>query len=172
MKMISGSASSNCIAFLVLGLFAVIGLSLFGAGRNGGEPVLVQGQLNRADLLAGPAVDDKNSAVRSYTFIVKFEPDDVLSGILALYRPDRDRAAQAFLIWTQDKPEFGGLVLDRVSYSGEALLIYDPRRDDRNQLLTLDEIIQLLNASPFVKYAELDSIAQVESEVCQKNCAD
>ena len=99
-------------------------------------------------------------------FIVKFKADEGLAEILKLYRPQRERAVQAFGVWARDKSAFRGLALDRVAYSGEALLIYDPRMDDRIPRPTLDEISQQLNASPFVRYADLDSIVQARSKAC------
>ena len=161
--------NAHLIVFLVLCLFALAGLSLLGAA--GGGTNKSQGELQRADLVAGPADGAELHPGKSYVFIVKFNADEGLAEILALYRPQRERAVQAFGVWARDKPAFRGLALDRVAYSGEALLIYDPRMDDRIPRPTLDEITQQLNASPFVRYVDLDSIVQAQSAACHKNCA-
>ena len=161
----------HLIVFLVLCLLALAGLSLSGAARSGSDANQFQGELQRADLVAGPADGVERPSNKSYVFIVKFNADEGLAEILALYRPQRERAVQAFGVWARDKPAFRGLALDRVAYSGEALLIYDPRTDDRIPRPTLDEITQQLNASPFVRYADLDSIVQAQSAACHKNCA-
>jgi hypothetical protein len=162
--------NSHLIVFLVLCLLALTGLSLLVAARNGGDANQFQGEPQRADLAAGPADGAELHPGRSYVFIVKFKADEGLAEILALYRPQRERAVQAFGVWARDKPAFRGLALDRVAYSGEALLIYDPRTDDRIPRPTLDEITQQLNASPLVRYAELDSILEIDSDACLQNC--
>ena len=163
--------NSHLIVFLVLCLLALTGLSLSGTARSGGDANQFHGELQRADLAAGPADGAELHPGRSYVFIVKFKADEGLAEILKLYRPQRERAVQAFGVWAQDKPAFSGLMLNRVAYSGEALLIYDPRMDDRIPHPTLDEITQQLNASPFVGYADLDSIVQAQLGACYKNCA-
>ena len=163
--------NAHLIVFLVLCLFALTGLRLLGVARSGGAANQFQGELQRADLVAGPADGAVLHPGKSYVFIVKFNADEGVAEILKLYRPQRERAVQAFGVWAQDKPAFSGLMLNRVAYSGEALLIYDPRMDDRIPHPTLDEITQQLNASPFVRYADLDSIVQAQLGACYKNCA-
>ena len=121
--------------------------------------------------MAGPADGVERPSDKSYVFIVKFNADEGLAEILKLYRPQRERAVQAFGVWARDKPAFRGLTLDRVAYSGEVLLIYDARMNDRIPRPTLDEITQQLNASPLVRYAELDSILEIDSDACLQNCA-
>lgn len=160
------SENSHLIVFFVLCLLVLTGLSLLGAARGGGDANQFQGELQRADLVAGPTDGVERPSDKSYVFIVKFNADEGLAEILKLYRPQRERAVQAFGVWARDKPAFRGLTLDRVAYSGEALLIYDPRMDDRIPRPTLDEISQQLNASPFVRYADLDSIVQARSKAC------
>ena len=139
--------------------------------RGGGDANQFQGELQRADLVAGPADGVERPSDKSYVFIVKFNADEGLAEILKLYRPQRERAVQAFGVWARDKPAFRGLTLDRVAYSGEVLLIYDARMNDRIPRPTLDEITQQLNASPLVRYAELDSILEIDSDACLQNCA-
>ena len=146
-------------------------MSLSGAARSGSDANQFQGELQRADLVAGPADGVERPSDKSYVFIVKFNADEGLAEILKLYRPQRERAVQAFGVWARDKPAFRGLTLDRVAYSGEVLLIYDARMDDRIPRPTLDEITQQLNASPLVRYAELDSILEIDSDACLQNCA-
>ena len=163
--------NSHLIVFLVLCLLALTGLSLSGTARSGGDANQFHGELQRADLAAGPADGAELHPGRSYVFIVKFKADEGLAEILALYRPQRERAVQAFGVWARDKPAFRGLTLDRVAYSGEVLLIYDARMNDRIPRPTLDEITQQLNASPLVRYAELDSILEIDSDACLQNCA-
>ena len=163
--------NAHLIVFLVLCLFALAGLSLLGAARGGGDANQFQGELQRADLVAGPADGVERPSDKSYVFIVKFNADEGLAEILKLYRPQRERAVQAFGVWARDKPAFRGLTLDRVAYSGEVLLIYDARMNDRIPRPTLDEITQQLNASPLVRYAELDSILEIDSDACLQNCA-
>lgn len=161
----------HLIVFLVLCLLALAGLSLSGAARSGSDANQFQGELQRADLVAGPADGVERPSDKSYVFIVKFNADEGLAEILKLYRPQRERAVQAFGVWARDKPAFRGLTLDRVAYSGEVLLIYDARMNDRIPRPTLDEITQQLNASPLVRYAELDSILEIDSDACLQNCA-
>ena len=163
--------NSHLIVFLVLCLLALTGLSLSGTARSGGDANQFHGELQRADLAAGPADGAELHPGRSYVFIVKFKADEGLAEILKLYRPQRERAVQAFGVWARDKPAFRGLTLDRVAYSGEVLLIYDARMNDRIPRPTLDEITQQLNASPLVRYAELDSILEIDSDACLQNCA-
>lgn len=165
------SENSHLIVFFVLCLLVLTGLSLLGAARGGGDANQFQGELQRADLVAGPADGVERPSDKSYVFIVKFNADEGLAEILKLYRPQRERAVQAFGVWARDKPAFRGLTLDRVAYSGEVLLIYDARMDDRIPRPTLDEITQQLNASPLVRYAELDSILEIDSDACLQNCA-
>ena len=163
--------NSHLIVFFVLCLLVLTGLSLLGAARGGGDANQFQGELQRADLVAGPADGVERPSDKSYVFIVKFSADEGLAEILKLYRPQRERAVQAFGVWARDKPAFRGLTLDRVAYSGEVLLIYDARMNDRIPRPTLDEITQQLNASPLVRYAELDSILEIDSDACLQNCA-
>ena len=163
--------NSHLIVFLVLCLLALTGLSLSGTARSGGDANQCHGELQRADLAAGPADGAELHPGRSYVFIVKFKADEGLAEILKLYRSQRERAVQAFGVWARDKPAFRGLTLDRVAYSGEVLLIYDARMNDRIPRPTLDEITQQLNASPLVRYAELDSILEIDSDACLQNCA-
>ena len=165
------SENSHLIVFFVLCLLVLTGLSHLGAARGGGDANQFQGELQRADLVAGPADGVERPSDKSYVFIVKFNADEGLAEILKLYRPQRERAVQAFGVWARDKPAFRGLTLDRVAYSGEVLLIYDARRNDRIPRPTLDEITQQLNASPLVRYAELDSILEIDSDACLQNCA-
>ena len=165
------SENSHLIVFFVLCLLVLTGLSHLGAARGGGDANQFQGELQRADLVAGPADGVERPSDKSYVFIVKFNADEGLAEILALYRPQRERAVQAFGVWARDKPAFRGLTLDRVAYSGEVLLIYDARMNDRIPRPTLDEITQQLNASPLVRYAELDSILEIDSDACLQNCA-
>ena len=165
------SENSHLIVFFVLCLLVLTGLSHLGAARGGGDANQFQGELQRADLVAGPADGVERPSDKSYVFIVKFNADEGLAEILKLYRPQRERAVQAFGVWAQDKPAFSGLTLDRVAYSGEVLLIYDARMNDRIPRPTLDEITQQLNASPLVRYAELDSILEIDSDACLQNCA-
>ena len=47
--------NSHLIVFLVLCLLALTGLSLLGAVRSGGDANQFQGEMQRADLVAGPA---------------------------------------------------------------------------------------------------------------------
>ena len=163
--------NAHLIVFLVLCLFALTGLSLLGVARSGGAANQFQGELQRADLVAGPADGVERPSNKSYVFIVKFNADEGLAEILKLYRPQRERAVQAFGVWARDKPAFRGLTLDRVAYSGEVLLIYDARMDGRIPRPTVEDVIAQLNASPLVRYAELDSIIQGQSMACQQNCA-
>ena len=165
------SENSHLIVFFVLCLLVLTGLSLLGVARSGGAANQFQGELQRADLVAGPADGAVLHPGKSYVFIVKFNADEGLAEILKLYRPQRERAVQAFGVWARDKPAFRGLTLDRVAYSGEVLLIYDARMNDRIPRPTLDEITQQLNASPLVRYAELDSILEIDSDACLQNCA-
>lgn len=157
-------ARPNQFVFVLLCLFALMTFSLFSGGYIKSDSSRQQTDLQRASLTSGPPSEAEHLRARSYTIIVKFVVDDALAEILALYRPHRDRAVREFAIWAQDKPELRGLTLDRVTYSGEALLSYNPGMDSREPRLTPDEIIAQLNASPFVRYAELDSIVQAQSE--------
>lgn len=94
------------------------------------------------------------------TFIVKFEPNDLLKDISRSFRRDQAGARLKFKNWAKDYPALKGLQLLRASYSGNLVLALPSDDGER----TPGEVIAELNAMESCIYAELDEIAMPGQE--------
>lgn len=158
------SKRSRAISLTILYLFTFSSLALFVVGPRAQYSAALQQVSYGANLVAGPASKEIANTPKSYIFIVRFEQGEEILNILSNYRRDREGTQNAFADWAEDKPAFRGTALDHVTYSGEALLRYAPPQNDGEPRLTLAAVSARLNASPWVRYAELDADAYLEAE--------
>lgn len=91
-------------------------------------------------------------------FIVRFNDEPELGAILKGFRGNKEKARAEFKKWASKHPELSGLSLERVNYSGEAILSYRGA-DDAAPALNAKEIQARLNDVPFVRYADPDFTA-------------
>ncbi len=158
------SKRSRVISLTLLYLLTFSSLVLFITSPGTQYSASHQQAIYGASLVSGPANEETATSRRSYIFIVRFEQGEEISHILSNYRRDREGTQSAFEDWAQNKPALLGTSLERVTYSGEALLRYDPHQSDGDLGQTLAAVSARLNASPLVRYAELDADAYLDAE--------
>jgi len=91
-------------------------------------------------------------------FVVRFNAGGEVDECLQLYRKDKDASRAAFAEWAAQHPELDGMHLQRVNYSGEAILTYDGA-EDANPLRSAKQIQARLQSLAAVKYADPDYTA-------------
>ena len=104
-----------------------------------------------------PAPEQRPSAriLKQASFIVRFNKGAAIDEHLALYRSDKSAGHAAFARWAAQHPELNGITLDRVNYSGEAILTYTGANDP-NPASHAKEIQARLNSLSVVRYADPD----------------
>lgn len=91
-------------------------------------------------------------------FVVKFKSSDKIDECLSLYRKDKEASRKAFTEWASHHPELAGMRLEKVNYSGEAILSYDGSEDPA-PVSNAKQIAARLNGFDAVKYADPDYTA-------------
>lgn len=118
-------------------------------------PKIEQSQQKPFDMNSPPPPPN---TLKRAAFVVKFNRGDKIDECLALYRKDKDASRKAFLEWASHHPELAGMRLEKVSYSGEAVLAYDGAKDP-DPVSNAKQIAARLNGSDAVKYADPDYTA-------------
>lgn len=88
---------------------------------------------------------------------VKFRDEQRLKPIADLFWRDAEGARSRFRAFCAERPEFRGLVLDRVTYSNEFVLVYEPGTNPPARQAR--ELAARLSALPDVSYAEPSLVA-------------
>ena len=91
-------------------------------------------------------------------FIVRFNDNPEINRCLQLFRKDKAASRAEFAEWASKHPALDGLSLERVNYSGEAILSYRGA-NDANPASSAKAIQARLNDLPFVRYADPDYTA-------------
>lgn len=91
-------------------------------------------------------------------FVVRFQRGGKVDECLSLYRKDKDASRDAFADWASQHPELDGMRLQRVNYSGEAILAYDSS-EDAKPLANAKQLQARIQSLESVRYADPDYTA-------------
>ena len=104
-----------------------------------------------------PAVPDRQ-ILKQAAFIVRFNTSEETDAFIATFRKDKAASKAAFAKWAAGNPAFDGMTLERVNYSGEAILSYSGA-EDANPVRSAKEIKARISAQETVRYADPDFTA-------------
>ncbi len=91
--------------------------------------------------------------------VVKFEGRPDLDAIARQFWKDPEGARTKFEAFQQQRPEFRGLVLDRVTYSDELVLKPGPDAPAPQRVKLIRELAEKLRSVPDISYAEPNFMA-------------
>lgn len=156
--------SPGILAPVAAGLAALAATAVITAPAPDGTVSAAPGPAGPQSALESAQLPGGQLANAYVELVVKFKDDREVKEICDLFWKDRAGARARFEAFKAGRPEFGGLSLDRVTYSNELVLTPTDEVAAHRRLPAAREIAARLSARPNIAYAEPNLAAHPSGE--------